>query len=56
MNIDWYDKKVELLERDPEERYAAFIANGEDEQGDKYQGTAHFYADELHEITDIEPI
>lgn len=56
VEIDWHDKKVELLESDIDERMEVYIAYGTDEAGKSYTGTAYFFCDELYIINEIERI
>lgn len=50
--IDW--EIGELMDKDVDERMEVFVANGEDEEGNKYTGIAYYFCDELDGIKDTE--
>ena len=53
--IDW-EITSELLDWDTEERMKVFTAEGTDQNGKRYAGSAYFFCGELDEIKDIEQI
>lgn len=50
--IHW--ERGEMMERDREERYAAYLMKGTDKAGREYSGTGHYSCGELSHITDID--
>lgn len=54
--IEWYEKRVELLQKDPEERMEVYLAYGQDEKGRRYAGNAYFFCDEFEGVDEIELI
>lgn len=52
--IKW--ETADVLEDDPDERLVVYNATGEDKDGNKYSGSAHFIHGEFEEVKDIESI
>ena len=52
--IDW--EIGDFLDRDFDERMETFIAEGESDDGRKWQGTAYYFCDIFEEVTDIEEL
>lgn len=51
--IEW-EITGEVLEQDVDERMVVYLAIGEDEDGNKYTGSAYHFDGEFSEIKDVE--